>query len=98
MSEDIQFDTDKETFNPNRLNTNNSKPRPSNMTSWLVKHGIKSESSAQHILLSIVILFFILTFIIYYSFLYTPSTTKNKNSISPAKERFNNSQNTLHNF
>ena len=93
MSENVQFDSDQQgkasssrvsgSFTSRSVLGQSQVP---GMAKWLMKHGIKSESAAKYMLLSVIVVAFTLMFIIYYFFVYYSPTVIRNNSISPLKQ------------
>jgi hypothetical protein len=88
MVNKVQFDTDQ---NASWKSTSNSLGRKSGLIGFLMKHGVKSESTANYILLAIVLISIVLTGIVYYAFLYAPSINTSSNTPSLLREKINKS-------
>ncbi len=97
MSENVQFETDQ-TLEQNSRKGFTSRtilgaPQVPGMAKWFLKHGIKSESAAKWILLSIVIVCLTLSGVVYYlSVGPMISVGKNKPN-SPVKEKISSFRN-----
>ena len=90
MSDNVQFDMDQEGMGSKTTSSRNftsrsilGQPQVPAMATWLMKHGVKSESTAKYTLVFVVILSVALTFVVYFTFLYTPPVHMNPNHGNP---------------